>query len=125
MIHQTYRRLDEPPTLGPFTILQWLLLILLGGAVVGLHSATHLGMQATLCVATFALGVPGAVMYLSETGRPSYFRLIRDAVRWLLSPRILTVGHPHVHRAFTVAAPTEKDLLDELETTPSAKELTR
>ena len=93
MIHNTYRRLDESSLqLGPLTLLQWLVLLAIGGAVVGIQQLTGMPTQAALCLATVTMGGPGAAMILSEGGRPSYLRLMRDAIVWAFSPKVYAAG---------------------------------
>jgi hypothetical protein len=87
VIHPTYRRLDEPPKLAGFSFTQWLGLIALGGAVYGLERLLALPTQPAISLFTFLVGGPAALMFFSETGRPSLLRLARDAIRWLTSPR--------------------------------------
>jgi hypothetical protein len=87
MLHHTYRRLDEPAKLGPFSFLQWLQLIALGLAIYGRQQLLHLNTEVMLIGAGYVVGLPAALMYFSEGSRPSLPRLIRDAVRWLLSPK--------------------------------------
>jgi hypothetical protein len=93
MIHHTYRRLDEPSLkLGPLSLPQWLGIALIAGLCFGLKALTGMSTQPLLCIATVAMGGPFAAMALSEGDRPSYTRLIRDAARWALAPKLLGTG---------------------------------
>ncbi len=92
MIHPTYRRLDEPPKLAGLSFLQWVALLALAGAVYGLERLLSLPTQPAISVFTFLVGGPAALMYFSESGRPSLLRLARDSTRWLVSRRAYTPG---------------------------------
>ena len=93
MIHNTYRRLDESSLqIGPLSLPQWLLIAAIGGLMFALKQLTGMPTQAVLCLATVAMGGPFAAMVLSEGGRPSYMRLIRDAIAWALSPKVYSTG---------------------------------
>ena len=57
MIHNTYRRLDEPSLqLGPLSISQWAVIIVLGVLCYVLKQVTGMGTQAILCIATVVIG---------------------------------------------------------------------
>jgi len=93
MIHHTYRRLDEPSLqLGPLSLPQWLVIAAIGGVCFGLKQLTGMSTQPFLCIATVAMGGPFAAMAISDGDRPSYTRLIRDAVRWAFRPKLFAVG---------------------------------
>ncbi len=92
MLHHTYRRLDEPPKLGPFSFLQWIQLIALALAIYGLQQLLYFNTEVMLIGAGYVVGLPAALMYFSEGSRPSLPRLITDAARWLLSPKQYTPG---------------------------------
>lgn len=108
MIHTTYRRLDEAPTLCGFTFLQWGGLLVLGGAMYGIESLLALPTQPAITVFAFTVGLPACLMYFSESGRPSLSRLMRDALRWLFSAKKSPAGvgssHP-LHVAVPAAKP--------------------
>ncbi len=87
MIHPTYRRLDEPPKLAGLSFLQWVALLALAAAVYGLERLLSLPTQPAISAFTFRVGGPAALMYVSESGRPSLLRLARDVACWLLGPR--------------------------------------
>lgn len=97
MIHTTYRRLDEAPTLCGFTFVQWGGLLVLGGAMYGIEKLLDLPTQPAITVFAFTVGLPACLMYFSESGRPSLSRLLRDTARWLLSAKRSTpgAGTPH------------------------------
>jgi hypothetical protein len=92
MLHQTYRRLDEPAKIGPFSFMQWIQLIALGLAIYGLHSLLHLSSEVTLIGCGYVIGLPAALMYFSEGSRPSLVRLVKDVGRWVLAPKRYTPG---------------------------------
>ncbi len=106
MIHQTYRRLDEPPKLAGLSFLQWVALLALGAAVYGLERLISLPTQPAISAFTFLVGGPAALMYFSESGRPSLLRLARDVTRWLRGPRAYTPG-PGRERALEIREPTQ------------------
>jgi hypothetical protein len=81
MIHRTYRRLDEPPKLAGFSFAQWLALLMLGGAVYGMCRLLTLPTQPAISLFTVLVGGPAALIYFSESGRPSLLRLVRDFIR--------------------------------------------
>jgi hypothetical protein len=87
MVHRTYRRLDEPPKLAGFSFTQWLGVIVLGGAVFGVERLLGLATQPAISLFTLLVGGPAALMFFSESGRPSLLRLARDTARWLGRPR--------------------------------------
>lgn len=92
MIHRTYRRLDEPPKLAGFSFTQWLALLMLGGAVYGVCRLLALPTQPAISVFTLLVGGPAALIYFSESGRPSLLRLARDFVHWLVRARVHEPG---------------------------------
>lgn len=110
MLHPSYRRLDEPPKLAGFSFLQWVGLIALGAAAGGLEHLVGISTQPAISLFTLLVGGPAALVYFSESGRPSLLRLVRDIARWLLRPHryepgpgrpravlILRRGEPHPH----------------------------
>lgn len=101
MIHPTYRRLDEPPKLAGLSFLQWVALIALAGGVYGVERLLSLATQPAISLFTFLVGGPGALMYFSESGRPSLLRLARDSTRWVTGPRSYTPG-PGRQRALEI-----------------------
>jgi hypothetical protein len=92
MIHRTYRRLDEPPTLAGFSFAQWLGLLMLGGAVYGVCRLLSLPTQPAISLFTLLVGGPAALIYFSESGRPSLLRLVRDFLRWALRSHVYEAG---------------------------------
>ena len=103
MLHQTYRRLDEPAKIGPFSFIQWIQLIALGLAIYGLHSLLHLSSEVTLIGCGYVIGLPAALMYFSEGSRPSLVRLVKDIARWVLAPKHYSPG-PGRNMAATLQA---------------------
>ncbi len=104
MIHQTYRRLDEPPKLAGLSFLQWVALLALGAGVYGLERLISLATQPAISAFTFLVGGPAALIYFSESGRPSLLRLARDVTRGLLGHRAYTPG-PGRDRALEIRKP--------------------
>ena len=93
MVHRTYRRLDEPAKLLGYSIGQWLALIVLGGGLTGgLDQLGVLGERWALSLLAFAIGVPAFLWRVSEHGRPSIARRLRDAIAALTAPRRLHPG---------------------------------
>ncbi len=93
MIHHTYRRLDESSLqLGPLSFPQWLGVGFIGLLCFGLKLLTGMSTQPFLCIATVAMGGPFAAMALSEGDRPSYVRVVRDALRWAFGPKLFGAG---------------------------------
>jgi len=93
MIHNTYRRLDEPSLqLGPLSLPQWLVIAAIGALCFGLKQLTGMTTQPFLCIATVAMGGPFAAMAISEGDRPSFTRLLRDGARWAFRPKLFGVG---------------------------------
>lgn len=112
MTHRTYRRLDESSLqLGPLSLPQWLGLLLLAGLALALKQLTGIGIQATLSIGTIAVGAPAATMALSESGRPSYMRLARDAAHWTVHRKLHLPGGgtPHPLTLTPLAAPQPTD----------------
>lgn len=84
MTHRTYRSLDEKPRLLGFTLTQWLMLLALAGAAVALTILTGLPLKAAVSLCAFAVGLPGALAYVSEAGGIRWLGLARDLVCWLV-----------------------------------------
>lgn len=92
MIHRTYRRLDEPPKLAGFSFAQWVGLIALGATVYGVARLLAIPTQPAISLFTLLVGGPAALMYFSESGRPSLLRLVRDFARWASRARVYEPG---------------------------------
>jgi hypothetical protein len=90
MSHRTYRSLDEPPKLIGFSLRQWAALIAGGLLLLGLVQVAALGSKVAITLAVFALGLPAALMYVSEAGGLRIGLLLRDALAWRLAPKRLT-----------------------------------
>jgi hypothetical protein len=89
MSHRTFRSLDEPPKLIGFSIRQWAALIAGGLALLGLVELAGLPTKAAITLAVFTLGLPAALMYVSEAGGLRIGVLLRDALTWRLAPKRL------------------------------------
>jgi len=89
MSHRTFRSLDEPPKLIGFSIRQWASLIAGALALLGLVHVAALPAKAAITLAAFALGLPAALMYVSESGGLRIGALLRDGLAWQLAPKHL------------------------------------
>jgi hypothetical protein len=89
VIHRTFRSLDDAPKLVGFTIGQWAALI--GGACVVLAVAhlAQLPSKAAMTLLVFAVGLPGALTYVSESGGLALGRLLGDVCRWRFTAKEL------------------------------------
>lgn len=124
MIHNTYRRLDEPALqLGPLSIGQWAVVVVLGALCYVLRQVTGMGTQAILCIATVVVGGPFWLMALSEGNRPSYTRVIRDALLWTVRPKLYAAGGG-TPRPFTLKVEAPRTKRGELPAVADTKELT-
>jgi hypothetical protein len=92
MIHRTFRSLDQPPKLVGFTIRQWALLIADTTLVLGVVYVAGLPVKAAITLMVFAVGLPAALAYVSETGGIQLGQLLRDLLRWRVGPRNLEPG---------------------------------
>lgn len=82
MTHRTFRSLDEQPRLIGFTFWQWARLLALTATVVGLVIGLGLPAKAAISLCAFLIGLPAALIYVSEAGGVQWGRLLVDAVRW-------------------------------------------
>jgi hypothetical protein len=101
MSHRTFRSLDEPPKLIGFSIRQWGALIAGALALLGLVQLAGLPTKAAVTIAVFVLGLPAALMYVSESGGLRIGALLRDALAWRLAPKLLdthSAEHPRARR---------------------------
>jgi hypothetical protein len=89
MSHRTFRSLDEPPKLIGFSIRQWAALIAGGLALLGLVQVAALPVKAAITLGVFTLGLPAALMYVSEAGGLRIGVLLRDGLAWRLAPKYL------------------------------------
>jgi hypothetical protein len=89
MTHRTFRSLDEPPKLVGFGVRQWAALIAGALALLALVQIASLPTKAAITLAVFALGLPAAVSYVSESGGLRIGALLRDALSWRLAPKRL------------------------------------
>ncbi len=89
MSHRTFRSLDEPPKLVGFSVRQWAALIAEAVALLALVHLAALPGKAAITLAVFALGLPAALTYVSESGGLRIGSLLRDALIWRLSPKRL------------------------------------
>jgi hypothetical protein len=94
VIHRTFRSLDDAPKLVGFTLRQWAALIAGSSAVLGLIYAAHLPSKAAITLCVFAVGLPAALTYVSESGGLQLGVLLRDMWRWRFSARALPPASP-------------------------------
>lgn len=87
MIHRTFRSLDQAPKLVAFTIGQWLALITDSAAVLALVLLTRMPVKPAISLCVFTIGLPAALMYVSEAGGLRLGALLADACRWRLARR--------------------------------------
>ena len=92
MIHRTFRSLDEPPKLVGFTIRQWAALIAAAALVLAFVHVTGLHARAAITLLVFAVGVPAALAYVSESGGLALGVLLADMLRWRGGPKHLVGG---------------------------------
>jgi hypothetical protein len=103
VIHRTFRSLDQPPKLLGFTLGQWAALIAGGLIVGGFAYAVRLPAKAAITLLVLLLGVPAALLYVSESGGPAIGRLLGDLLRWRIGPRSLPpTGEPATRRQTTL-----------------------
>ena len=89
MSHRTFRSLDQPPRLVGFSVRQWAALITGALALLVFVHLAALPSKAAITLAVFALGLPAALTYVSESGGLRIGALLRDALTWRLSPKRL------------------------------------
>jgi hypothetical protein len=82
VIHRTFRSLDEAPKLVGFTMRQWLALIALTASVLGVVYPTRLPAKPAITLCVFLIGLPAALMYVSESGGLQLGVLLGDLLRW-------------------------------------------
>jgi hypothetical protein len=102
VIHRTFRSLDQPPKLVGFTARQWATLIALTTTVLAVVFAAHVPVKAAITLCVFLIGLPAALMYVSESGGLQLGALLRDAVRWRSRAPVLPAASPAVMRLRTV-----------------------
>jgi hypothetical protein len=89
VIHRTFRSLDDAPKLVGFTMRQWAALIAATCAVLGFVYVAHVPTKPALTLCVFAIGLPAALTYVSESGGLQLGVLLRDLVSWRLSRHLL------------------------------------
>jgi hypothetical protein len=85
VIHRTFRSLDQAPKLVGFSLRQWAALIAGTIAVLGLIFLTHLPTKPAITLCVFVIGLPAALMYVSESGGLQLGVLLLDMCRWRTS----------------------------------------
>ena len=94
MIHRTFRSLDEAPKLVFFTIKQWLALIAGAAVVFGLIYLARLPTKPAISLFVFAVGLPAALTYVSESGGLQIGVLLHEMWRWRWSTKTLVAASP-------------------------------
>jgi hypothetical protein len=97
--HRTFRSLDEAPRLVAFTIKQWGLLIAGSATVLALIHLSQLATKPAITICVFAIGLPAALTYVSESGGLQLGVLLGDCVRWRLHAHVLAAASPARRRA--------------------------
>jgi len=120
VIHRTYRSLDAPVKLVGFTLRQWLGILAGAGLVIGLVVAAGLPAKIGISLCTLLIGVPVAMTYVSENGGLALSAMLRDCVRWRLSPHELPAVCPPRARTPGVVIEAEPFVDDEPEALGSA-----
>ena len=92
MVHQTFRRLDEPTKLFGFSLTQWAALIIGGGGLGALLHVLAVPTRPALTVAAALIGAPAWLAYVSEDGRVSAARRLADALGAVRQQRVLEPG---------------------------------
>jgi hypothetical protein len=108
MIHPTYRQLDEPPKLAGFSFMQWVSLLAIGAAVAGVLRLLGVSTQPAISAFTLLVGTPAALIYFSESGRPTLLRLARDLARWVFRAHVYEPGAGRPRPALVRAEPTAR-----------------
>ncbi|HMH46908.1 MAG TPA: hypothetical protein VK538_04260 [Solirubrobacteraceae bacterium] len=99
MIHRTFRSLDEAPRLVAFTVKQWAMLIAGSAAVLGVIHLAHLPTKPAITLCVFAIGLPAALTYVSESGGLQLGVLLREMFRWRASRHALPCASRERSRA--------------------------
>lgn len=89
MIHRTFRSLDDAPKLVGFTMRQWAALIAATCAVLGFVYLANVPTKPALTLCVFAIGLPAALTYVSESGGLQLGVLLRDLLSWRFSRHLL------------------------------------
>jgi hypothetical protein len=89
VIHRTFRSLDSPPKLLGFSGRQWALLIAASAGVLGMVEAAGLPVKPAITLLVFLVGLPAALMYVSESGGMALGVLLADLLRWRACRRVL------------------------------------
>lgn len=110
MIHRTFRSLDDAPKLVGFTIRQWAALIADSLLVLGFVHLARLGTKPAITLGVFAVGLPGALVYVSESGGLALGVLLADMCRWRLGAKQLPAARAGLTpaRGVVIAAATEQ-----------------
>jgi uncharacterized membrane protein len=115
VIHRTFRSLDDPPKLLGFSLHQWAALVAGASALLALSYATQLPAKAAITLFVFAIGLPAALTYVSDSGGLQLGVLLRDAWRWRASAHTLQPASPQSRPhppGLLVAGPPASALFD-------------
>jgi hypothetical protein len=75
-----------------FTFGQWVILVTAVAAGYGGVKLLHIPGQVAVSTGVFVIGLPAALVHLSDGGQLGLGRLVRDAVAWMCSTRLLEAG---------------------------------
>lgn len=108
MTHRTYRSLDEPPKLLGFALRQWAAIIAGASCAIALVWATGLPVKVAITLCAFAIGLPVALTYVSESGGLQVSVLLCDWMRWRLKPRRLEAATTHARETGRLRPPARR-----------------
>jgi hypothetical protein len=89
VIHRTFRSLDDAPKLVCFTMRQWAALTAATCAVLGLIYLARVPTKPALTLCVFAIGLPAALTYVSESGGLQLSVLLGNLLSWRFSRHLL------------------------------------
>jgi hypothetical protein len=85
--------------------MQWVSLLAIGGAVAGALRLLGVSTQPAISAFTLLVGTPAALIYFSESGRPTLLRLARDLTRWVFRAHVYEPGAGRPRPALVRAEP--------------------
>jgi hypothetical protein len=123
MIHRSFRSLDRAPKLVIFTGRQWVGVILGSCAVLGLAHVVQLPLKPTITLYVFAVGLPAALSYVSESGGLQIGRLIWHLCRWRVQRSVLgRVPEGFAEAPGLLLLPSEEPLRERVDEIPAHDE---
>jgi hypothetical protein len=105
VIHPTYRLLDAPIKFAGLALRQWVMLLVGGGAFVGMVHLIGIPTKPAISLCTIVIGVPTIVAYASEETGLSISTVVRDVVGWRLAPRAYAAGAAVDPRGVVIEGP--------------------